>query len=170
MFGNIHSNIALLHQKLEVVQASIPNQDTGAQVEELEHQIEHWHQIQSEFWGQKARDEYFLEMDRNTRFHHANTNRRRSRNNISALKDESGSWCTTRNDMESILVNDYNKLHTTISPAKNENILQCIPKVTTAAENLELTRIPEDAEIIQALKSMKPWKAPGPDGFPPGFF
>ncbi|XP_026411138.1 uncharacterized protein LOC113306411 [Papaver somniferum] len=35
---------------------------------------------------------------------------------------------------------------------------------------MELMCIPEDAEIRKVLKDMKSWKAPGPDGFLPGFY
>ncbi|XP_026459871.1 uncharacterized protein LOC113360589 [Papaver somniferum] len=40
----------------------------------------------------------------------------------------------------------------------------------TAEDNVELMRIPDDAKIFKALKGMKSWKTPRPDGFPPGFF
>ncbi|XP_026419856.1 uncharacterized protein LOC113315820 [Papaver somniferum] len=154
-FGNIRSNIFLLHQQMEVIQEESPNSSSTSQVLALENQIEHWHQIQNEFWGQKSRDEYYREMDRNTKHHHARANKRRSRNNIMALKDEDGNWCTSRMELENLLTEHYGKLHTTFSPVKNDHFLQCIPQAITEADNNELTRIPDGAEIYKALKGMK---------------
>ena len=37
-------------------------------------------------------------------------------------------------------------------------------------EAVELANIPSNAEIYEALKSMKPYKAPGPNGLHAGFF
>ncbi|XP_026396981.1 uncharacterized protein LOC113291694 [Papaver somniferum] len=156
--------------ELEVLQQQPPNQSSHQQVIQVENQIEHWHQIQSDFWGQKARDELYFEMDRNTKYHHAKENKRRVRNNIVALKDGSGNWCTTRDSLEKLLIDHYSSLHTTSSPTRNDNIKQCIPTVITSAGNVDLMKPLDVAEIHKALKAMKPWKAPGPDGFPLGFF
>ncbi|XP_026396260.1 uncharacterized protein LOC113290887 [Papaver somniferum] len=109
-------------------------------------------------------------MDRNTKYHHANANKRRSNNNIVALKDENGNWCTSRIDLENLLTDHYKMLHTTSSPVRDEQILQCIPSVITAEQNGDLMKVPDEAEILKTLKSMRSWKAPGPDGFPPCFF
>ncbi|XP_026384492.1 uncharacterized protein LOC113280063 [Papaver somniferum] len=102
-FGNIQRIIFLLHQQIEAIQQDSKDNDATSQVQQPKNQIEHWNQIQNEFWGKKARDEYYLEMDRNTKHHYANANKTRSKNNITALKDENGDWCTTRMELERLL-------------------------------------------------------------------
>ncbi|XP_026383334.1 uncharacterized protein LOC113278804 [Papaver somniferum] len=169
-FGDIKSNMFLLHQQLEALQQNSQHLDNDNEVIRVENQIEHWHQIQHEFWGQKARDEYYLEMDGNTKYHHANANKRRTRNNIVALKDGNGNWCTSREELENLLIDHYSSLHTSTVTDRNDDIISCIPSLINSADNLELMRVPNNIEIHRALKDMKPWKAPGPDGFPPGFF
>ncbi|XP_026410246.1 uncharacterized protein LOC113305422 [Papaver somniferum] len=89
-FGDIQSNIFLLHQQIAAIQEGIQDNNSTSHVQELETQIKYWHQVQSEFWGQNARADYYLEMDRNTKHHHVMANKRRSRNNIMALKDADG--------------------------------------------------------------------------------
>ncbi|XP_026458587.1 uncharacterized protein LOC113359115 [Papaver somniferum] len=141
-FGNIQSNIHLLHHQLKQLQQNIQHTQNNDQVLEVEKQIEHWQHIQNEFWGQKSRDQYYMEMDRNTKFHHTNANRRRSRIHIAALKDSSGNWCTTRVELENLLVTHYSDIHTTSNPERNEDILNCIPQEISEEDNQMRISIP----------------------------
>lgn len=58
----------------------------------------------------------------------------------------------------------------TSNPETDEDLLDLLPQCITEADNDFLTRVPNETEIMTTLKAMKPWKAPGRDGFPPGFF
>lgn len=48
----------------------------------------------------------------------------------------------------------------------NSNLLS----INSAADNEELTREVTDADVEEAVKSLAPHKAPGPDAFPATFF
>ncbi|XP_026384870.1 uncharacterized protein LOC113280465 [Papaver somniferum] len=109
-------------------------------------------------------------MDRNTKYHHANENKRRTRNNIVALIDGNGNWCTSREELENLLIDHCSSLHTSTVPDRNDDIISCIPSLINSADNMELMRVLDNIEMHRSLKDMKPWKAPGPDGIPPGFF
>lgn len=68
--------------------------------------------------------------------------------------------------------NYFQNIFTTSSPSHdiivqaNQSIVNCISPETAA--NLDSSFSFED--VKKALFDMKPWKAPGPDGFHAGFF
>ncbi|XP_026435978.1 uncharacterized protein LOC113333788 [Papaver somniferum] len=51
-----------------------------------------------------------------------------------------------------------------------EEVLKDIQLVITNDINIRLTAIPTSEEIHETIRNMAPWKSPGPDGFPGGFF
>lgn len=52
----------------------------------------------------------------------------------------------------------------------NSELLQVIPSIITEDDNLKLCNIPDEKEILQAVKGLDPTSAPGPDGFTGCFY
>lgn len=59
-FENIQSNIFLLHQQMAVIQQASPTSNKNSDIQQVENQIEFWHQVQNDYWGQKARDDFYF--------------------------------------------------------------------------------------------------------------
>ena len=53
---------------------------------------------------------------------------------------------------------------------KQDSFLECIPPSVFEDQNLFLTSIPSNVEILEAIFSFEGDKAPGPDGFSLFFF
>ncbi|XP_026451539.1 uncharacterized protein LOC113351828 [Papaver somniferum] len=97
-------------------------------------------------------------------------NKRRTRNIIETLQKPDGSWCNGRYNLEELLNSHFKNIMSTSNPPSNSALLDLLPTCITDADNKALTKILDEVEITSVLKCMQPWKAPGPDGFPPGFF
>ena len=113
-----------------------------------------------------------IQGDRNTSFYHVSTIARRKRNHIAAVLDDLGIWLTEEREVMEHFRRGFIKLYTT-----SQESGQWVPNVgyqwraqlTDEVKSSLEERVSID-EIKHALWSMKPYKAPGPDGLHAGFF
>ncbi|XP_026396344.1 uncharacterized protein LOC113290979 [Papaver somniferum] len=90
------------------------------------------------------------------------------------LKDENchdemkKSW--DRESLEVLLKNHFMNIIKTSHPSNSADFLKYIHSCISEEDNEELEAIPSEQEIYNALMTMDPWKSPGPDVFPPGFY
>jgi exonuclease III len=121
-------------------------------------------------WFQKSRAQWIKDGDRNTRYYHLKTLNRRRKNKISMLKNEEGIWVEDEGQLK-FMVNDF--YHKLFEDPSNNNIwhqtLHTYPPLSDA-EKEELKKDIQNIEVKESLFSMGAWKAPGPDGFPAGFY
>ncbi|GLT24835.1 hypothetical protein SLA2020_000040 [Shorea laevis] len=96
VFGNLFRHKRQLKGRLEGIQNSVHYANSSF-LQNLEAELlQEYHQVlnaEELFWCQKSGIEWIASGDRNTRFYHASTIVRRSRNRISALKVD-GEWVT----------------------------------------------------------------------------
>ncbi|KAK4275212.1 hypothetical protein QN277_018336 [Acacia crassicarpa] len=120
---------------------------------------------ESLIWAQKARADWSVYGDRNTRYFHARANSRRKSQRIEAIKDGDGSWIYDPILIKNMATSFFSNLlsdDTVSRPALN-----CVisyPDVDVGLLewcNREVSNI----EIKDAFFSMGALKSPGPDGF-----
>lgn len=75
-------------------------------------------------WYQKSRIEWISNGDRNTSFFHRSTIRRRWRNTITTIKDDSGHWVHDKSQVKHLFVNFFTKLFT----EEGESDLKAVPQ------------------------------------------
>ena len=110
--------------------------------------------------------------ERNTSYFHISAFNRRSKNRITCVQNSEGVWCHNFEEVKEIFNASFKKLYTTkqIScPSAHDWGPDWCAKLSEE-EAINLTNIPSDGEIWNALKSMKPYKALGVDGLHAGFF
>jgi hypothetical protein len=121
-------------------------------------------------WFQCSRAKWLMDGDRNTRYYHIKTIRRRRRNNIVMLKNDQGDWVEDNNLLQEMVNNYYKQLFKiNTQNTRWQQTMITFPELSSEEiENLggEIT----NDEIKGALFDMSPWKSPGPDGFPSGFY
>ncbi|XP_074293206.1 uncharacterized protein LOC141620165 [Silene latifolia] len=123
------------------------------------------------FLAQKAKVQWFSEGDGNTKFFHSAIKARRMQNKILAIKDMDGKMASTALEIEEAFIHYYQKLLGACTPVTRVHI----PTVRKGSViNLDqrnlLTAEVTSSEIKEALDTIPPNKAPGPDGFTSQFF
>lgn len=79
---------------------------------------------------------------------------------------------TWTDDMELIgnkAVEFFQNLLTSEAHSINEDLVGAIPSIISEEDNYDLTRFPSEEEVKEAVWSLSPDSAPGPDGFS-GYF
>ncbi|KAL8118945.1 hypothetical protein AgCh_016437 [Apium graveolens] len=124
---------------------------------------------QEVFWRQRSKQLWLREGDRNNKFFHASMKNRRAFNHIKSLKNSEGQEVQWNNGLEEVITGYFSSLFQAFNMEWAE-IVQCIDRKITTAQNDMLLSPVSDVEVKQALFHMHPEKSPGPDGMTPGFY
>jgi hypothetical protein len=175
VFGNIFWKKQNLVARLRGIQcglASAPNDFLVNLERKLRLEYLSVLQQEEEFWSVKSRYNWLIQGDRNTAFFHASTLVRRKQNRIFSLKDNMGNWVHLESEIAVLVRQGFMELFCTskVSAPRSlwsiNNWSACL-----SAEDCEVLSLPiTHAEVKAALWSLKPFKAPGPDGLHAGFF
>lgn len=121
-------------------------------------------------WFQRSRTQWLADGDLNTRYYHLKAINRRRRNKITMLKDDDGSWVEDKEKLHDLVTNFYKHLFTLKYDWKDKETFVISFSSLSESDIQKLVEPVKDVEIRKALFAMKPWKAPGPDGYPAGFY
>lgn len=160
--------------RLEGVQRCLSNQKLQHLIElekSLRKELETVLHQEELLWFQKSRMGAIRDGDRNTKFFYLSTVIRRKRNRIVMLKNADGDWITEPLAVKQMVVQYWEQLFTEEEPnALIANFVPgCFPAIPTE-DWATLTRPYARCKVRAAIMSMKPYKAPGPDGFQPVFY
>ena len=122
------------------------------------------------FWHQRSRVKWINFGDQNTRFFHLSTIHRSQRNIITMLKNESGQWVDDPVALNTLILNHFKSIYTSVGVRDFGDVLDVIKPVVTEHMNSSLEDIVVDNEIVRAVKQLGAYKSPGKDGFPGLFF
>lgn len=89
---------------------------------------------------------------------------RKKRNRITVIKRKDGTECRDENGIANEIANYFENLFITSSPQDRQELLDKVPRTISESMSRSLTKPIADLEIKQALFSMHPNKAPGPNG------
>ncbi|OMO56897.1 reverse transcriptase [Corchorus capsularis] len=170
--GNLFEKKKKLRARIGGLQRSLAVQRSH-QLELLEEELLKEYNLilkqEETFWAQKSRVQWIQHGERNTRFFHVSTICRRRRNKISMLRNEDGEWILEQDHVQELVVKYFQDLYTAESRDWVSLGLLEQPKISEVDSRL-LCRDISAGEVRDALFQMKPWKAPGVDGFQAGFF
>jgi hypothetical protein len=121
-------------------------------------------------WRQRAKVDWLRFGYRNTKFFHASTTQRRKKYQIIKIQDERGTTWETPEAIKVAFVDYFTNLFMAGGGGNIKPCLQNISTKVTDGMNSDLLKAFTSEEVTQARQQMGPLKAPGPDGYPAGFF
>ncbi|XP_074277676.1 uncharacterized protein LOC141601306 [Silene latifolia] len=128
-------------------------------------------QAQHSYWKQRAKSDFKFNDGLPTAYFFSRAKARQKRLRIISLKDNTGSWTASESDLSLLIMDHFQRLFTSSTPACSFSELQdlAIPKLDSFQQDfLSQTFTANDVE--KAFFDMQPNKSPGPDGFPPKFY
>ncbi|OMO65780.1 reverse transcriptase [Corchorus capsularis] len=172
-FGNIFQKKKRLLARLRGIQKARCNGENPFLValeKELQHEYSKVLRQEELLWFQKARTKWIQSGDRNTTYFHTLALVKRSRNRIRSLKDSEGNWVNDQAVIKRMAVQHYKTLYTeSLEGSLRPDISVTFPRLEVN-EIEELHKPVDDDEVKEAMFSIGPHKAPGPDGFQARFF
>ncbi|RYR51488.1 hypothetical protein Ahy_A06g026507 isoform A [Arachis hypogaea] len=163
-FKRADKEIHCLKEELKKLQASDFSEEKQEQMQNIKEKLVNLWSQEEKYWGQRARVKWLRLGDKNTSFFHATTIQRRDRNSIQKLKDASGQWLNSKEEIMEHIVNHFMNLFTSTRRQNFDSTIRKIPKRVTEEMNNELLMEVSDEEVKKAVFSMGSLKAPGPDG------
>lgn len=121
------------------------------------------------YWQQRAKSFWLKEGDTNSKYFHAAASSRKKLNHLNGLKAEDGSLIISHDGMCKVLKEYFNQVFSA-ADSNDSQSNQSSNVVISSIQNEELTAELSFKEFSQAVKSMHPDKASGPDGLNPAFF
>lgn len=119
---------------------------------------------------QRARQNWAVQGDSNTRFFYASTVIRRRRNNIAAVLKENGDWAVEEKEVRLEFTNNFKSVYLAGSPSGVQGPIEIPLHIRREINPIPqeagpgLDRRPTNDEIKKAVFDLGPLKAPGPDG------
>ncbi|CAN6571798.1 unnamed protein product [Malus baccata var. baccata] len=161
-----NSKQAIDRLKGEIRSAYMSNNFATTEVQLKEKELREAHKEEESFWRSKSRVQWLKEGDKNTKFFHAQTMKRRRYNQIRGMEDADGIWREDQSEVASIAVGYFSTLFQAGLPCQLENIVYCMEPRVTLEDNQMLTGPITDREIQEAAFQIPASRAPRPDGFP----
>ena len=162
--------VSKLKQELKDIHNATHGDFNRAKHAELMTKINLVWEREEKHWGMRARLKWLQWGDRNSKFFHATTLQRRSRNSITRLKDTTDEWTDNPDSVKTILTEHFQKLFSSEGERNFIPVLNLISPKITEEMNRELLKPVDKEEIKKAAFELGANKAPGPDGFSGMFF
>ena len=168
--GNIPKKIAKKRRVLNSITTIDQQSNRGAKINQLRKEINDLLDSKETIWRQRSKVHLYKEGDKNTKFFHARASERRKKNSILGLWNEDGVWCESKESITTTIIAYFEKIYTTSSPTRINEVTNAIPRRVTNEMNSKLTKTFTSEEVLKALQQLHPTKAPGPDGTSAIFF
>ncbi|KAM1277853.1 hypothetical protein ACFX2J_029945 [Malus domestica] len=128
------------------------------------------HKDEELYWKIKSRNQWLKVGDKNTKFFHAQTLKRRRLNLIRGIEDSHGVWHEEDKEIIATAVAYFSDLFQSSRPSQIDDIMSNVEAMITPEDNNLLTASVTTAEIVLALSQIPPSRAPGLDGFSGCFY
>ncbi|GKV21615.1 hypothetical protein SLEP1_g31576 [Rubroshorea leprosula] len=173
-FGHIFDKKRELNTRLNGIQKALsikPSTFLSSLEKELSKEYANILKFEEDLWFMKSRTNWVVDGDRNSKFFHLSTIKHRNHNRIHCLRISTDEWVSDQREISNLIVHYFRDLFTSSLAHSYHDSFSLIGGLSsnTMASYVD-DDIPSDKEIHDALFSLKPFKAPGPDGLHPMFF
>lgn len=119
---------------------------------------------EEKYWRQRSKDKWATKGDLNTRYYHASVKTNRNRKRIDKLMDEKGQLQFSEAAKAQVATDFFNKLFKAGSDGNYEQLFEGFTAKVSDTMNELLIREVTNEEVRDAVFSINPTSAPGPDG------
>ncbi|KAL5559046.1 hypothetical protein UlMin_035257 [Ulmus minor] len=170
-FGNLQTNISTTREAIaKIQQCSQFSDEDAARDSNLRSHLEYLLKLEEMFRLQKSQLKWQTDGDRCTRFFFLSTLARRKNNRIECIKDDSGIWLSSQEDIGNIFLAKLRATYDEDQSPNNIDLSHLISPSISVEDNQRLIAIPDWDEIRNTVFKMGSFKAAGPDGMPSLFF
>ena len=174
VLGRLDNDIKKKLAELQEIQDSIDSLEAVRKEKTMREELEVLLNSEETMWAQKARSNWILNGDRNTRYFQTLVRQRRARSKILHIKDEEGLLLEDPLENENRLVTHFKSPYEDTALLSVDSILSelqsfDIPKLSHQ-QCLDMSRPVTSWEIEDTIFQLGPHKASGPDGIPAFFF
>ncbi|KAL5779809.1 hypothetical protein ACOSQ2_010546 [Xanthoceras sorbifolium] len=172
IFGSLRKYISEKHEALNLLLAGVQSVSSAEKIRVLEKELSSLLAKEELYWQQRARTDWMISGDKNTKFFHARATARKRKNEILKLVDEFGVCHEDDEGIANTVSNYFSSLFKSSSPSVQDlEEASCNIKNRFSEDMLETISADFSAdEVRAAVFSLGPSKAPGPDGFHALFF
>ncbi|KAK4274665.1 hypothetical protein QN277_017856 [Acacia crassicarpa] len=170
VFPNSGKSIELLKGSLADLALEVRSSEVSRKIMEVKGELDRVLEREEQYWWQRSRNNWLGAGDRNTRFFHISTIKRRQQNRISCIRNDEGNWLYEKEDISDNIATFFQELFTTSGNNSMDTVLGFIePSISSEMNSSLLAPVSAD-EIKAAAFSLGGSKAPGPDGFSGKFY
>lgn len=169
-FKHAPNEIARLKKQIVKLENSSDRGTRHAEINKCKELISKLWDQEELYWRARSRLQWLKGGNKNSKYFHATTLQRRSRNKVARLKDSSGVWVDEENGLKELIRSYFSSLFETTNPTMTSNVTNLIQPRVTHAMNQGLLKPVEEWEVKHAVFSLGTHKSPGPDGLNGLFF
>ncbi|CAN1221062.1 Transposon TX1 uncharacterized 149 kDa protein [Linum grandiflorum] len=168
--SNSARNIKSLKDELALVKSGPDIQWDN--IRKLERKLEQELRLEDAYWKTKARRQWMLQGDRNTKYYHMIATFNRNKMHINKLRDNNGSFWCSEEDKQRLAIDYFKGLFTSDHPPgfSPSHLCPLFCKSVSSHQNAILIKPVSDQEIKEAVFLLGPNQAPGSDGFAGSFY
>ncbi|CAN1221373.1 LINE-1 retrotransposable element ORF2 protein [Linum grandiflorum] len=170
--GRTNSARKIIFLKDEINRIKLGTSTNWDLIRNLERKLEQELRLEDSYWKTKARNQWLLQGDRNTKYFHRIASFNRNKLHIAQLKDDEGDVLTSEEDKQQLAINYFKRLFSSDIPPGffPGHLCPSLSKSVSNVQNAALIRPVTSQEIKQAVFSLGPNQAPGSDGFTGTFY
>lgn len=167
---NQNSNLAIIKTQRDLEEALSSSTPDSSLIVSLSTTLEAAYKEEELFWRQRSRIQWLHSGDRNTSFFHAATRGRRAVNKFSVIENSEGKAFFKEEEIVQCITEFYSGIFSGQMSDSSLVVEEGLSPLVTTEMNHTLIISPSALEIKEALFSIHPDKAPGPDGFSASFY
>ena len=167
---NKNSKELILETQTKLEEALSSTNPEPIVIDTLSKKLEKAYLEEEQYWKQRSRIQWLHSRDRNSAFFHAVTRERRTINKFSVIENSLGQPVFEEEQIVQTISDYYTELFSSQQTPSLHVVDEVLSPLITPEMNEALAKIPDKLEINQAVFSINPDKAPGPDGFSASFY
>ncbi|OMO80770.1 reverse transcriptase [Corchorus capsularis] len=116
-FGNLRFRRRKMEERLAALQGDLMNMESRNEEKVLRNELEMIMEQEQMHWMQKSRENWIIHSDRNTKYYHTLTKKRRMRNRILSIKNGRGETLEDIKEIEDEFLKEYGKCYEEVRQA-----------------------------------------------------